>query len=151
MSNDKSININDYLDKDVSELPDMKGRELMPNGRHVVQVLNVEQKELGGKLAMVFTYSYLGCEELANPSDTQPKEGTEFQETFFLTTENGLGALKKHIAPIAPAGVKLGEALMGIVGSQYRITTTQRGWKDKTSGEERMGWNTKDGLQPLSA
>lgn len=149
MSTNKEFNINDYLDKPISDMPDMPQRELLPNGRHVLQIKDVEMKELAGKPAVIFQYRYVGCEELANPGDKQPAADAEFEEVFFPSTETGLGALKKHLQHVAPEGATLSTVLQGIVGESFGVTTTQRSWKNKTSGETQTGWSTKDGLKRL--
>lgn len=145
--NKPNFDLGDYLDKPIAEMPDMPTREILPNGTHVVQIFDVQRDQLGGKDAVIFTYKYLECVNLAKPSDVQPKAGTVFQELFFPASEGGIGALKMHITPVAPEGATLGQVLQAVIGQQFQITTSVRRWKDPKSGEERENHQTKGGLR----
>ena len=143
----------DYLDRPVEELPDGGKSKLLPAGVHVVEVKNVERKELAKKEAVVFTYSYLECVELVNPSDAVPETGETYQELFFVGSEAGIGALKKHVMPQVVPGTPLSTVLQEVIGGQFKIATTIREWKEKIDGKEtgemKRGHQTKDGLRSL--
>ena len=148
MANDaKVFNLDDFMEKDFSALPDAPKRSMMPNGKHVIQIVGAPEKTvLGEKPALKFKYKLIQHVELA--AGAAPLDvGTELEEVFFVSSEGGLGALKEHLKNLPAQPLK--DLLPALDGQQFVIVTKQREFKDKQSGEKRTGWNTVDGLKMM--
>lgn len=98
MSNDLDSLLDLTLD-DLEDLPEFKN---FPAGAHRV-LATLESKEVNGKPCVEISFTYVSCEELADPQEAEPKAGDKCSSLFFLDNEFGQGALKKCAEPFAQA------------------------------------------------
>lgn len=149
MSNDTPVDLGTFLDMEIDNLPDAPKREILPSGKHVVQVKDSGIKDIGDKKMIVISVAHVLTEELANPADELPKPGTTY-DMLFSASDSGMGALKELLMPIRPKGTKTAELLQALPGQQFRLVSVTRKYKDKNSGEQKVGWNPVGGFQFLS-
>ncbi len=137
-----------FLDSTVDEMPDAPKRAMLPAGRHVIQVVDVKQTELGGDKieALQFACKYVESQELVNSADAVLKPNEEIDFTFMTDNALGIGRLKEFVKPLASPGTKLSDILQALPGQQVIVTTKVRSWKDKNSGEQRSGHEPVGGL-----
>lgn len=153
MANEQKLSLAQFLEGSVDAMPDAPKRALLPAGKHVIQIKEVAQKEMGNdkKEALVFSAKYVQTLELVNPADATLKDGEDVDFTFFTDNQGGIGSLKEFVKPLASPGVMLKDILPAMVGNQFVVTTKIRKWKDKNSGEEKQGHEPIGGLALLGS
>lgn len=151
-----SFSFDDILDRDVSELPRNVARDILPDGEYVVTLINVERKKVGDNDSVIFKYQLAEVLTVANPDKGVPELGIKVEEMFTVSGDNaelGVARLTSHLADVHTG--KLGAFFAEPpIGQNFKITAKTREWKDKKSGEMKLGWqthSTKDvgGLQFL--
>lgn len=148
MNTEAKLSLAQFLDASVDALPDAPKRAMLPAGKHVIQIVDVSQKELGSdkKEALVFSAKYIQSLELVNAADATLKAGEQVDFTYFTDNAGGLGGLKEFVTPLAQPGMKLSDILPALPNNQFIVTTKVRKWKDKQSGEEKAAHEAVGGL-----
>lgn len=147
----QKLSLAQFLDGAVDAMPDAPKRAILPAGKHVIQMVEVGQKEMGNdkKEALVFSAKLVQTLELVNAADATLEPGTEVDFTYFTDNQSGIGALKEFVLPLASPGTKLSDILPAMVNNQFVVTTKVRKWKDKNSGEEKSGHEAIGGVALL--
>ena len=136
MSSTSSINsaaINSLLDVSLDDIADLPEFMIFPAGAHRCTI-SFEAKQIGTHPAVEAKLVLLETVELANPSDSIPKEGSESNVAYMLDNEYGQGNLKKLLKPLA-AHLGLSQVpkiLEESNGTEVLVVTRQRQNKEKT-------------------
>ncbi len=148
MSTELKLSLASFLNSSIEEMPDAPTRAMLPAGRHILQVKDCKQKELGNdkKEALTILCTYVETQELVNSADAVLKPQEEVDFTFMTDNAYGIGRLKEFLKPLASPGVTLADILQAVVGQQVIITTKVRQWKDANSGEKREGHEAVGGM-----
>lgn len=92
----------DILDQDISEIADLAGFEVPPNGEYILG-LGVELKSINNKASVVLNYRLISCVKQDDESEKPSPVDTKFGQMFQLEGDNAdkaLSALKPLVAPI---------------------------------------------------
>lgn len=143
----QTFSFDDVLESDINSLPDIAPRAHLPNGRYIVEILDIQRKPIKENDSIIFKYKLVEVLEIADPSKEAPEVGTKLEEVFNVADSERVGYFKKHVAKVA-GGMKLGELLTNLPGQNVMLTSRARQYTDK-AGESQWGWNTADGLSAL--
>jgi hypothetical protein len=85
MSNDTQISIDDLslLDQDITEIAELAGFDVPPNGEYILG-LTVELKAVNGKASVVWNYRQIQCVKQDNEEDKPTPVDTKFSTLFML-------------------------------------------------------------------
>ena len=126
--------LDNLLDMTLDDLEDLPEFKNFPAGAHRCQA-TMESKEVNGKPCVEISFTYVSCEELADPQEAEPAAGDKCSSLFFLDNEFGQGALKKVAAPFAEAmGLSnLGEIVTNVTDTDVLLVSSiQIDKKDST-------------------
>lgn len=135
------------LESTIDSLPEIPGRAYLPNGRYIVEVLDIQRKPIKENDSLIFKYKLLEVLEVADPSQDVPEVGTKLEEVFNVSDAERVGYFKKHVAKVA-GGMKLIDLMTNLPGQSVMLTAKARQYTDK-AGESQWGWNTADGLSAV--
>lgn len=88
------------LDKNLSDIEDLPGFDVPPNGSYTL-LANASTKKINKELYVVIDLAVVDTLQLADEQNSKPPlQGTQFGVIFNLANEYGLNNLKKTLTPI---------------------------------------------------
>lgn len=153
MGNEASINLNEMFDKKQNEIADAPEYITPLNSYLKVLIKECKRDKVNDKDVVKFVYEVrevLECKEQPSKDydGVVPVPGNLMSETFFLTSQESMSYLKRHVAKIWEnfPGTSIGELLQQLAGQEVYISTKRRSWVDKETKEKKFNFSTL-GLQ----
>ena len=95
-----SDSMNDLLDATLDDLEDLPEYKSFPAGAYTISV-TLEEKEVNGHQSIEMVMTCVEASELADATETPPKQGDTSSVLFMMDNEFGRGKLKAAATPLA--------------------------------------------------
>lgn len=153
MGTESSVNLNELFGKKQSEIENAPEYITPLNGYYKVKIKECKRDKVNDKDVVKFVYEVkevLECKE--QPSKEYdgviPVPGNLMSETFFLTSQESMSYLKRHVNKVWDnfPNISIGELLSQLEGQEVFVATKRRSWVDKDTKEKKFNFSTL-GLQ----
>lgn len=120
-------NLSSLLDSNLDDIADLPEFGNFPAGVYTVEI-KWEEKKINDKAAVELGMKLLSVEELADPTETPPSDGSQTSVLYFLDNEFGVGSLKATIKPLAShfGCASLRAAMEQSTGAQCLVTLSTK-------------------------
>lgn len=138
----ENMSMDSLLDSNLDDFADLPEFVTPPSGTYTTKV-NFSTKVVNDKPGIEVKLTILAVNELNNPEDTPPADGSVASQFFFMDNEFGQGAFKKCTANLkaATGSVTIRDIITNCDGMECVTVTSTR--KDKND-KEKLYLNIKD-------